>query len=152
MIPSYTITPIISRRWEKKIVKTYSINTSLSKLSTCDPYWMKAQSYNMTVIWHMSYHHLLSFTSYMAYMTLTYAIWWSYWMSILVSKEALESQECSPSSQNVSTIVFRGKNWKIHWHNNFFVFFSFLYFKFPFFTTKINSGDSLRYWAAFQGS
>ena len=49
---------------------------------------------------------------------------------ILVSKEALGPQECSPTSQNVSNIVLMGKKWKIHSHNISFVFFgiSFVYF------------------------
>ena len=34
-------------------------------------------------------------------------------------KEALGTQECSPTSQNVSTVVFRGKKLKIHSHNIF---------------------------------
>ena len=48
-----------------------------------------------------------------------------------MSKEALGSQECSPTSQNVSTVVFRGKKWKIHSQNISFVFFgiSLVYFK-----------------------
>ena len=33
-------------------------------------------------------------------------------MSMLVSKEALGPQECSPTSQSISTIIFRGKNGK----------------------------------------
>ena len=42
----------------------------------------------------------------------------------------MEPQECNPTSQNVSTVVFRGKKWKIHSHNISFVFFgiSFVYF------------------------
>ena len=36
-------------------------------------------TYNMTVILHMSYHHLLSFTSYMAYMTYDGHIGCQFW-------------------------------------------------------------------------
>ena len=54
----------------------------------------------------------LSFMSYLAYMKLSYDICRSYCMSILVSKEALGPQECSPTSQNVSTIVLWVKHGK----------------------------------------
>ena len=58
-------------------------------------------TYNMTVIWHMSYHHFLSFTSYMAFMTLTYTIWPEiscvfFWINLFISYKKWHLGETLP--------------------------------------------------------